>query len=161
MVQHLPIDDKVSMSIAEVRANLAIQMAGRAAEEIFFGRDKITTGAEADIAMATRLARRSITTAGLSDKIGLVAINQVQTFGTRVPLETASEKTAQLVDTEIKSWIDAAYKKAVQILTKHKVTVKKLAEELLKRETLTGEEIMKIVGNKLRAKPKQVKIARK
>lgn len=161
MVQHLPIDDKVSMSIAEVRANLAIQMAGRAAEEIFFGRDKITTGAEADIAMATRLARRSITTAGLSDKIGLVAINQVQTFGTRVPLETASERTAQLVDTEIKSWIDAAYKKAVQILTKHKATVKKLAEELLKRETLTGEEIMKIVENKLRAKPKQVKIARK
>ena len=146
MVQHLPIDDKVSMSIAEVRANLAIEMAGRAAEEVFFGKDKITTGAEADIAMATRLARRSITTAGMSPKIGLVAINQVQSFGTRVPLETASEKTAEMVDAEIKAWIDAAHNDAIRILTKNKATVKKLAEELLKRETLTGEEIKKIVS---------------
>ena len=146
MVQHLPIDDKVSMSIAEVRANLAIEMAGRAAEEVFFGKDKITTGAEADIAMATRLARRSITTAGMSPKIGLVAINQVQSFGTRVPLETASEKTAEMVDAEIKAWIDAAHSDAIRILTKNKATVKKLAEELLKRETLTGEEIKKIVS---------------
>ena len=148
MVQHLPIDDKVSMSIAEVRANLAISMAGRASEEIFFGINKITTGAEADIAMATRLARRSITTAGLSDKIGMVAINQVQSFGTRVPLETASEKTAEIVDAEIKNWIDAAHRDALKILTKNKATVKKLAEELLKRETLTGEEILEIVGKK-------------
>lgn len=156
MVQHLPIDDKVSMSIAEVRANLAIEMAGRAAEEIFFGKDKITTGAEADIAMATRLARRSITTAGMSPKIGLVAINQVQSFGTRVPLETASEKTAEMVDAEIKAWIDAAHNDAIRILTKNKPTVKKLAEELLKRETLTGEEIKEIVSPK-----KKKKIAKK
>ena len=156
MVQHLPIDDKVSMSIAEVRANLAIEMAGRAAEEVFFGKDKITTGAEADIAMATRLARRSITTAGMSPKIGLVAINQVQSFGTRVPLETASEKTAEMVDAEIKAWIDAAHNDAIRILTKNKAMVKKLAEELLKRETLTGEEIKKIVSPQ-----KKKKVAKK
>lgn len=156
MVQHLPIDDKVSMSIAEVRANLAIEMAGRAAEEIFFGKDKITTGAEADIAMATHLARRCITTAGLSPKIGLVAINQVQSFGSRVPLESASEKTAETVDAEIKAWTDAAYRDAVRILTKNKATVKKLAEELLKRETLTGEEIKEIVSGK-----KKKKVAKK
>lgn len=163
MVQHLPIDDKVSMSIAEVRANLAISMAGRASEAVFFGADKITTGAEADIAMATRLARRSITTAGLSNKIGLVAINQAQTFGARVPLENASEKTAEIVDAEIKNWTDAAYRDAVSILTKNKAVVKKLAEELLKRETLTGEEIMKIVGKKPAKKTvaKKAKVAKK
>ncbi len=163
MVQHLPIDDKVSMSIAEVRANLAISMAGRASEAVFFGADKITTGAEADIAMATRLARRSITTAGLSNKIGLVAINQAQTFGSRVPLENASEKTAEIVDAEIKNWTDAAYRDAVNILTKNKAVVKKLAEELLKRETLTGEEIMKIVGKKPAKKiaVKKAKVAKK
>ena len=163
MVQHLPIDDKVSMSIAEVRANLAISMAGRASEAVFFGADKITTGAEADIAMATRLARRSITTAGLSNKIGLVAINQAQTFGSRVPLENASEKTAEIVDAEIKNWTDAAYRDAVSILTKNKAVVKKLAEELLKRETLTGEEIMKIVGKKPAKKTtvKKAKVAKK
>lgn len=148
MVQHLPIDDKVSMSLAEVRANLSIDMAGRVAEEIFFGADKITTGAESDIEMATRLARRSITMAGLSNKIGPVAINQVQSFGTRVPLETASQKTAEAVDAEIRAWVDAAYNDAKKILTKNKNTVAKLAEELLKRETLTGDEIMEIIGKK-------------
>ncbi|MBP5485760.1 MAG: ATP-dependent zinc metalloprotease FtsH [Alphaproteobacteria bacterium] len=139
MVQHLPIDDKVSMSLAEVKANLVIDLAGRAAEEIFFGADKITTGAESDIAAATALARRSITTAGLSGKIGMVSVNQVQTFGARVPLEAASEKTAEMVDAEIKAWTDAAYKDAIKILTKNKKTVEKLANELLVRETLTGE----------------------
>ena len=163
MVQHLPIDDKVSMSLTEIRANLAIALAGRAAEEIFFGANKITTGAESDIDMATRLARRSITTAGLSNKIGLVAINQAQTFGARVPLENASEKTAELVDGEIKSWLADAYRDAVKILTKNKATVKKLAEELLRRETLTGEEILEIVGKKSPAKPKvkKAKVAKK
>ncbi len=148
MVQHLPIDDKVSMTIAEVRANLSIALAGRAAEEVFFGHDKITTGAESDIAMATRLARYSITTAGLSDKIGLAAINQVNTFGTRSALENASEKTAELVDAEVKSWLDTAHADATKLLSKNKETVRKLAEELLARETLTGEEIKEIVSGK-------------
>jgi cell division protease FtsH len=164
MVQHLPLDDKVSMSLAEVKANLAIALAGRASEEIFFGSDKITTGAESDIAMATRLARRSITTAGLSNKIGLVAINQAQTFGTRLPLENASEKTAEIVDAEIKAWLDNAYADAVKILNKNKAKVKALAEELLKHETLTGEEIMKIVSDKNSKKSstkRRVKVAKK
>ena len=149
MVQHLPIDDKVSMTLAEVRANLSIALAGRCAEEIFFGSDKITTGAESDIAMATRLARYSITTAGLSKKVGLAAINQVGTFGTRGALENASEKTAEIVDAEIQNWLTAAHADATKHLTKNKKTVEKLANELLNRETLTGEEIREIVfGNK-------------
>ena len=145
MVQHLPIDDKVSMTLAEVRANLSIALAGRCAEEIFFGTDKITTGAESDIAMATRLARYSITTAGLSKKVGLPAINQVGTFGVRGALENASEKTAELVDAEIRAWLDAAHMDATKHLTKNKKTVEKLANELLTRETLTGAEIREIV----------------
>ena len=154
MVQHLPLDDKVSMSLAEVRADLAVAMAGRASEEIFFGADKITTGAEADIAMATRLARRSITMAGLSPKIGMVAVNQVQSFGTRVPLESASEKTAEAVDAEIKNWTDVAYRDAMKILTKNRATVEKLAKELLARETLTGEEIREIISGKRKSAKK-------
>ena len=148
MVQHLPIDDKVSMTLAEVRANLSIALAGRCAEEIFFGSDKITTGAESDIAMATRLARYSITTAGLSKKVGLPAITQVGTFGVRGALENASEKTAELVDTEIRSWLDAAHADATKILSKNKKTVEKLANELLTHETLTGSEIREIVYGK-------------
>lgn len=150
MVQHLPIDDKVSMSLAEVRANLSIAMAGRCAEEIFFGADKITTGAESDIAMATRLARYAITTAGLSPRLGTVAINQVSTLNSRSALENASEKTAELVDAEIRTWIDTANRDANRILTKNKKTVEKLATQLLERETLTGEEIREIVFGKIK-----------
>ncbi len=152
MVQHLPIDDKVSMTLAEVRANLSIALAGRCAEEIFFGTDKITTGAESDIAMATRLARYSITTAGLSKKVGLAAINQVGTFGVRGALENASEKTAELVDAEIRAWLDAAHADATKHLTRNKKTVEKLADELLNRETLTGAEIREIVFGKKETK---------
>ncbi|MCL2758516.1 MAG: ATP-dependent zinc metalloprotease FtsH [Alphaproteobacteria bacterium] len=148
MVQKLPIDDKVSVTLAEIRADLVIAMAGRVAEEVFFGRDNITTGAEMDIAQATYLARRSITMAGLSQKIGPVAVNQVDTFGHRHALESASEKTAESVDAEVRAWIDAAYKNATALISKNRAVVKKLAEELLRRETLTREEIEKIIGVK-------------
>ena len=156
MVQHLPIDDKVSMTIAEVRAQLSVSLAGRAAEEIFFGADKITTGAESDIAAATRLARYSITTAGLSDKIGLVAINQSTTFGGRSALEDASEKTAEIVDAEIRNWLDNAHNDAKKILSHNRATVEKLANELLTRETLTGDEIREIIADKKKATKKPV-----
>ncbi|MCL2537869.1 MAG: ATP-dependent zinc metalloprotease FtsH [Alphaproteobacteria bacterium] len=152
MVQRLPIDDKVSVSRAEIKADIAISMAGRSAEEIFFGPGAVSTGAEADIANATYLARRSITMAGLSDKIGPVAINQVDTFGRRSALENASEKTAEMVDVEIRAWIDAAHKDARAIIFKNKAMVKTLAEELLKRETLSHEEIEKIVFVKKKKK---------
>ena len=155
MVQHLPIDDKVSMTLAEVRANLSIALAGRSAEELFFGADKITTGAESDIAMATRLARYSITTAGLSDKLGLAAINQVSALGARSALENASEKTAEMVDAEIRFWLDTAHKDATKLLTKNRKTVEKLANELLNRETLTGDEIRKIVFGAKKSTPKK------
>ena len=148
MVQHLPVDDKVSMSIDEIRATLSVDMAGRAAEEVFLGLNKITTGAEADIAAATRLARRSITTAGLSDKIGMVAVNQANTFGQRIALENASEKTAEIVDAEIKNWLDKAYIDAKKLISKNKTSVEKIAKALLDKETLSGDEIREIVFGK-------------
>ena len=149
----LPTDDKVSVTIAEIRADMSTSMGGRAAEKIFLGDNNITTGAEADIAKVTYLARRSITMDGLSDKIGPVAINQVDTIGNRHSLESASQKTAELVDSEVRKWVDAAYKDALKIINAGKPTVKKLAEELLKRETLTREEIEEIVlGKKVKKK---------
>jgi len=148
MVQHLPIDDKVSMTIEEIRANLSTYLAGRASEEVFFGMNKITTGAESDIAMATRLVRRSITTAGLSEKIGLVAVNQANSFGQRIALENASEKTAEIVDEEIHKWLDNAHKDAKTLIAKNKNIVDKLAKALLEKETLTADEIKEIVNGK-------------
>jgi cell division protease FtsH len=162
MVQNLPVDDKVSMTLEEVLANLSIDLAGRASEEVFFGNKKITTGAESDIDMATRLARHAITTAGLSEKIGLVAIKQANTFSQKIALENASEKTAEIVDAEIKSWLDNAHKDAKNLITKNKATVDKLAKALLDKETLSGEEIREIVlGKKETNKKKAAKTVKK
>ena len=156
MVQHLPIDDKVSMTLAEVRAQLSVSLAGRVSEEVFFGADKITTGAESDIASATRLARYAITTAGLSPRVGLAAVHQSSNFSGHSALENASEKTAELVDDEIRNWLNAAHEDAKKLLVKNRKTVEKLANELLTRETLTGDEIKQIVfGNKKTAKRKK------
>jgi len=161
MVQHLPVDNKVSRTLAEVRADLSVSLAGRASEEVFFGPNKITTGAESDIAMATRVARYSITTAGLSKKIGMVAINQANTFGQKIALENASEKTAQMVDDEVRDWLDVAYKDAKNLVTKNKATVEKIATALLERETLTGDEIREIVFGKNKKKATVKKTLRK
>jgi cell division protease FtsH len=99
----------------------------------------------------------AITIAGMSSKIGLVAVNQVMALNSRSALENASEKTAEAVDAEVKSWMDAACVDATKLLSKNKATVQKLAEELLRRETLTGEEIEEIVfGKKAKAKVKVV-----
>ncbi|MDR2685779.1 MAG: ATP-dependent zinc metalloprotease FtsH [Rickettsiales bacterium] len=146
MVQHLPVDDKNSMNLAEIRANLAIYMAGRASEEIFIGKDKITTGATADIAAATNLARHAVVSAGLSPKLGMIAVNETMGgWGIQTRRENVSDKTAELVDAEIKSLIDSAYKIASAVLGKNKPKMKKLAEALLKRETLTADEIEKVL----------------
>jgi cell division protease FtsH len=145
MVQYLPVDDKVSLTLEEIRADMEISLAGRAAEELFFGADKITTGAENDIAKATYIARRSITAWGMgAPKIGMAAINQVEAWGHHL-LENASQKTAEAVDSEVREWLDAAYKSAISIIGKNKAKLKKLANELLSRETLTREEIEKIL----------------
>lgn len=157
MVQTLPVDNKVSMTLAEVRADLAIDLAGRASEEIFFGPNKITTGAENDIMQASRLARYAITTAGMSSKIGMVAINQLDTFGQRTALENASEKTAQAVDAEVRAWTDNAYKDAKNLISKNKATVEKIAKALLDKETLSAEEIREIISGKKTVAKKTVK----
>ena len=96
--------------------------------------------------------------AELSEKIGMVAINQANTFGQKIALENASEKTAEVVDAEIRAWIENAYKDAKNLVSKNKATVEKIAKALLDKETLSGEDIREIVlGKKVAVKKKTVK----
>ncbi len=156
MVQRLPETEKNSMTLAEVRGDLAVAMAGRVSEEVFFGADKITTGAAGDIAMATNLARRVITMGGMSKKIGMVAINETEVpWGQKKNLENVSDKTMDLVDSEIKTMIDSAYITAKKIITKNKATVEKIAKTLLEKETLTRQEIETIVKKPTTKKSKK------
>ncbi|MDR1009429.1 MAG: ATP-dependent zinc metalloprotease FtsH [Rickettsiales bacterium] len=149
MVQNLPERDKVSRNITAIRSDIAVSMAGRAAEEIFFGVGKITTGAESDIYNATNLARNSITRWGLSDKLGHVFYGEMSpSFEGIESRANISDETARLIDAEVKAMVETGYKLAHDTIIKNKASLEKLASALLEYETLTGEEVKAIIGGK-------------
>ena len=120
MVMQLPERDKLSMSCEQMTSRLAIMMGGRVAEELVFGKEKVTSGAASDIEQATKLARMMVTRWGLSDELGTVAYgeNQDEVFlGYQVSRQqNISEETAQKIDAEIRRLVEAGYAEATQIL---------------------------------------------
>jgi len=145
MVMRLPEKDQLSMRYDQLIAHLAVAMGGRVAEELIFGKDKITTGASSDIQQATGLARRMITEWGYSDKLGQVrySANEEEVFlGHSVTQQkNVSEHTAEQIDEEIRRLIDEALATARQILEEHKDLFHRLANALLEFETLSGDDI--------------------
>ncbi|MDR1691512.1 MAG: ATP-dependent zinc metalloprotease FtsH, partial [Rickettsiales bacterium] len=140
----LPEKDEVSQNLKQIKATLAMLCGGRIAEEEFFGLDNVTTGAAGDIAMATNLARRVITVGGLSKKLGFLSYRESDKYATK----SISNETALLVDQEVRKLIDESYKTAQTLIKKNKAKVKNLAENLIKYETLTGDEIKQIIAGK-------------
>ena len=139
---YLPEDDKKYLYKDEMLANLKSAVGGRAAEEIFIGR--ITTGASADIEHATSVAREMITQYGMSDKLGMVKYGDMEetkhlgyTYGGG---RDFSDKYAEMIDAEVKSLIDAAYKDAKKILSEQRTYVEKLVKKLLEQEVISREE---------------------
>ncbi|MGD9740526.1 MAG: ATP-dependent zinc metalloprotease FtsH [Bauldia sp.] len=152
MVLQLPERDKLSMSVEQMTSRLAIMMGGRIAEEITFGKDKVTSGAASDIEQATRLARAMVTRWGLSDELGTVAYgeNQEEVFlGHSVSrTQNISEQTAQKIDAEIRRLVEAGLEEARRILTERREDLEALAQGLLEYETLTGEEIRDLLAGR-------------
>jgi cell division protease FtsH len=152
MVMQLPERDKLSMSLEQMTSRLAIMMGGRVAEELIFGKEKVTSGAASDIEQATRLARMMVTRWGLSEKLGTVSYgeNQDEVFlGMSVSrTQNASEATVQLIDAEIKRLVEEGYNEAKRILTEKHADLETLAKGLLEYETLTGEEITDLLDGK-------------
>lgn len=142
-------DDRVSISRLQLDARLVMAYGGRVAEELVFGRDRVTTGAASDIHMATSLARRYVSQWGLSDKIGpiLVGDNEQELFlgAQLMNRREVSERTAQLVDEEVSRVIHESYEKARVVLTENRALLDTLALALLDRETLTREDIKMLV----------------
>ncbi|MEK7402024.1 MAG: ATP-dependent zinc metalloprotease FtsH [Gemmatimonadota bacterium] len=141
----LPEDDRVSMTRMQLLANLVRMYGGRAAEELVFGKDRVTTGAASDIQQATGLARRYVTQWGLSDAIGPVLVGDIEQevfLGRELQhRREVSEKTAQLVDTEVKRLIEEAYARASQVLQDNLELLHAVAKALLDRETLTRDDV--------------------
>jgi len=152
MVMQLPERDKLSMSLEQMTSRLAIMMGGRVAEELVFGREKVTSGAASDIEQATRLARMMVTRWGFSDELGTVAYgeNQEEVFlGHSVSRQqNVSEQTAQKIDGEIRRLVEAGLAEARHILGEHRTDLEKLAQGLLEYETLTGDEIKGLLAGK-------------
>lgn len=145
MVMRLPDGDRVSMSLAKLMDELAVGMGGRAAEEITFGDDHVTTGASSDIQMVTNIARQMVTEWGLSKKVGPIryASNDQQDFlgGGSGRMQVASGDKAQIIEDEIKRLVDEGHQRARQIIEDHKQEYEILAQGLLKYETLSGAQI--------------------
>ena len=152
MVMQLPERDKLSMSLEQMTSRLAIMMGGRVAEELVFGKEKVTSGASSDIDQATRLARMMVTRWGLSEELGTVSYgeNQDEVFlGMSVSrTQNASEATVQKIDTEIRRFVEEGYNEAKRILTEKRADLEVLAKGLLEFETLSGDEIQDLLNGK-------------
>jgi cell division protease FtsH len=154
MVMQLPEGDKYSMNFTQMTSRLAVMMGGRVAEELKFGKDKVTSGAASDISAATRLARMMVTRWGYSDELDFVAYgdNNDEVFlGMQVNrTQNVAEATAQKIDAEVKRLVDQGYAEAKRILTEKAEDHKRISEALLEYESLTGDEITQVLrGEKL------------
>ncbi len=149
MVMRLPEQDRNSESRELLKADIAVSMGGRVAEEIIFGYDKVTSGASQDIKGATATAKGMVTQAGMSDLLGPLSYgdNQDEVFlGRSVSRnQQMSEDTQRKVDSEVKKLVDEGYEKAKKILNEKIEDLHKLAKNLLLYETLTGDEIRDLI----------------
>jgi len=152
MVMQLPEGDRYSYRYKWMTSRLAIMMGGRLAEEITFGKENITSGAQSDIEQATKLARAMVTRWGFSDELGTVAYgeNQDEVFlGMSVSRQqNVSESTAQKIDQEVRRLIEQAALDARKILTEKNDEFVTIAKGLLEYETLSGDEIRDLIAGK-------------
>ncbi len=160
MVMQLPEGDRYSMNFTQMTSRLAILMGGRVAEELIFGKDKVTAGASSDISGATALARNMVTRWGYSDVLGLVAYgegNDEVFLGMQMGRQQhISGDTAKKIDAEVKRLVEDGYNEAKRILTEKAEEHKRLAEALLEYESLNGEEINKVMRGEKLDRPEDV-----
>ena len=141
----LPEEDRHSYTKEWLEGQLAMLFGGRVAEEMIFGPNDITTGAGNDIERATTMARRMVTSFGMSEVIGLVAVadNEQEVFLGReiVQRRAVSEHTQRIVDEEVKRILDEAHAKAQEVIGQNRDLLESIAQALLERETLDRDQI--------------------
>src|SRR4029077_873769 len=147
--QQLPTEDRYLMTRSELLTRIYVLLGGRVAEEMIFG--DISTGAQNDLQKATEIARTMITQFGMSDPLGLVALE-----GSRTPMflpvqtpgpKEYSEETARIVDEEIKKILSEAHAKVRNLLAAHKQALEELAKLLLDKEVVDRPQLQAILNN--------------
>ena len=142
-VMQTPEEEKFLNTKKELEAMLIGALAGRAAEEIVF--DTVTTGASNDIEKATKIARAMITQYGMSEKFGLIGLESVQNrYLDGRPVSNCGQATASEIDQEIMKMLKSAYEEAKRLLSEHRLSLDKISDFLIEKETITGKEFMEI-----------------
>ena len=150
VTMQLPMDEQHTYQKGYLYNSLAILMGGRCAEEICLG--EMTTGAGNDIERATEMARKMVCEWGMSEKMGPLSYGskEEQVFLGRdfSNQKNFSDQTAKLIDQEVKTLVMGGYNRATELLKKNRDTLENLAQALLERETLTGDEVKNIIDGK-------------
>ncbi|KAF8634411.1 hypothetical protein AX15_000862 [Amanita polypyramis BW_CC] len=144
--QYLPAD-KYLLSTLQMTDRICMTLGGRVSEEIFFGLENITTGAQDDLQKITRMAFEACANYGMSDVIGPVSYG-----GDRAARESwtkpFSERTAEALDAEVRRMITDAYERTRKLLTEHRDDVEKVAKLLLEKEVITREDMIQLLGKR-------------
>ena len=142
-VMQVPEEEKFLNTKKELEARLVVSLGGRAAEEIVF--DTVTTGAANDIEQATSIARAMITQYGMSEKFGLMGLaSQENRYLDGRTVLNCGDQTATEVDHEVMKLLKKSYDEALKLLREHRVTLDRIADFLIQKETITGKEFMQI-----------------
>ncbi|KAJ7225638.1 ATP-dependent metallopeptidase Hfl [Mycena pura] len=144
--QYLP-PDRYLMSTPQMTDRICMTLGGRVSEEIFFGAENITSGAQDDLQKITRMAFEACANFGMNQVIGPVSYggDRGAKEGWTKPF---SEKTAEMLDAEVRKMITIAYERTRQLLTKHREDVIKVAELLLEKENITREDMIRLLGKR-------------
>mgnify|MGYP001214189436 FL=1 len=150
MVVSLPEIDRLNWHKSECEEKLAMTMAGKAAEIIKYGSDNVSNGPAGDIQQASGLARAMVLRWGMSDKVGNIDYTEAhEGYQGNTAGFSVSANTKELIEEEVKNFIQQGYDTAFKILTKKKKEWERLAAGLLEYETLTGDEIKRVMKGDL------------
>ncbi len=160
MTQQLPEEDRYIITKPELLDRIAVLMGGRAAEEVIFG--EVSTGAQSDLEKATMLARRMVENFGMSDKLGPLSL------GDRGPAllggefafgreQSISEATAEVIDAEMKNLLEQNYERVRGLIREQRGALEQIAEILLQKETLEGDEFRKLLEERRVTTPARAK----
>lgn len=157
MVMRLPERDQLSVTRGKMKADLAVAMGGRMAEELIFGHEKVTSGASSDIQMATTMAKAMVTQYGMSEEMGPLTYgeNEQEVFlGHSVTRQqNISEDTQRKIDIEIRRLVEEGYETARRVLNEKMDDLHTIAKGLLEYETLSGDEIIALLKGQLPHRP--------
>lgn len=158
----LPTEDRYLMTKEELLDKVTVLLGGRGAEELTF--QEISTGAQNDLERATDIARRMVMSYGMSEKLGLVTFEKSTHpafLGGNYPIpgqgggKEYSEKTAYIIDEEVKEIIQSSYERVKRILTSHRDDLRKVPQMLMEKEVLEGDEFRKMIGKDIPSSEKK------